>query len=75
MKNLTTPNNSTDNYSESLISSAAELYDVVVYQEMADQPAVRLNLIQHIHLQMNQLDEMLGRKQFVLKEIHGEIVK
>jgi hypothetical protein len=52
-----------------------EFNEVVVYQEMADQPAVRLNLIQQIQMQMSQLDEMVGRKQFLLKEIFNEIVK
>lgn len=56
-------------------SENLQFNEIVVYQEMADQPAVRLGLVQQIHMQMNQLDEMLGRKQFVLKEIYHEIVK
>lgn len=60
---------------ENLNSDHLEFNEVVVYKEMADQPSVRLNLIQQIHAQMNQLDEMIDRKQFVLKEIFNEIVK
>lgn len=60
---------------ENLNSDHLEFNEVVVYKEMADQPAVRMNLIQQIHAQINQLDEMIDRKQFVLKEIHAEIVK
>lgn len=72
--NLTTQVNQTKK-NENTDVNHLEFNDVVVYQEMADQPAVRLNLIQQIHTQMNQLDEMVDRKQFVLKEIFHEIVK
>lgn len=72
--NLTTPINQAEK-TENLDSNHLEFNDVMVYQEMADQPAVRLNLVQQIHAQMNQLDEMIGRKQFILKEIFHEIVK
>lgn len=60
---------------ENLNSNHLEFNEVVVYQEMADQPAVRLNFVQQIHAQMSQLDEMISRKQFVLKEVFNEIVK
>jgi hypothetical protein len=72
--NLTSQVNQTET-NENLNSDHLEFNEVVVYKEMADQPAVRMNLIQQIHAQMNQLDEMLDRKQFVLKEIYSEIVK
>ncbi len=60
---------------ENLNSDYLEFNEIVIYKELADQPAVRMNLIQQIHAQLNQLDEMIDRKQFVLKEIHSEIVK
>lgn len=76
MKNLNSQMDQTGLTSqENLNSTHLEFNDVVVYQEMADQPAVRLNLVQQIHAQMDQLDEMIGRKHFVLKEIYAEIVK
>lgn len=72
--------NSTSQMDQAEVSQASNeahlsFNEIVVYQEMSDQPAVRLNLIQQIHAQMNQLDEMLERKQFILKEIYHEIVK
>ena len=72
--NLTSQVNQTET-NENLNSDHLEFNEVVVYKEMADQPAVRMNLIQQIHAQMNQLDEMIDRKRFVLKEIYSEIVK
>jgi hypothetical protein len=69
--NLTSQVNQTET-NENLNSDHLEFNEVVVYKEMADQSAVRMNLIQ---VQMDQLDEMLDRRQFVLKEIYGEIVK
>lgn len=63
------------NANENVDAGHLEFNEVVVYQEMADQSSVRINLIEQIHAQMNQLDEMVSRKQFVLKEIFNEIVK
>ncbi len=59
------------------ISSVANLEynDVMIYNEMADQPAVRMNLVEQIHSQLSQLDEMISRKQFVLKEVLNEVIK
>ena len=49
--------------------SSLEFADVVVYNEMADQTSVKLNLISEIHSQLNRLDEMSQRRQFLMKEI------
>lgn len=73
--NLASQENQEAETNENFNSDHLQFNDVVVYQEMADQPSVRMNLVQHIHTQMTQLDEMLSRKQFFLKEIHNEIVK
>jgi hypothetical protein len=50
-------------------NSSLEFADVVVYNEMADQTSVKLNLISEIHSQLNRLDEMSHRRQFLMKEI------
>lgn len=49
--------------------------DVVIYDEMADQTSVRMNLIQQIQKQMAQLNEMTARRNFLTKEIMVYIVK
>ncbi len=46
-----------------------EFGEVLVYNEMADQTAVKLNLIQQIHSQLNQLEEMNHKRQFLMKEV------
>ncbi len=46
-----------------------EFSDVVVYNEMADQTSVKLNLIEQIRSQLNQLEEMNHKRQFMMKEI------
>ena len=46
-----------------------EFGDVVVYNEMADQTSVKLNLLEQIHAQLNQLEEMNQKRQFLMKEI------
>ena len=56
--------------SETEVSNATlEFSDVVVYNEMADQTSVKLNLIGEIHSQLSRLDEMSHRRQFLMKEI------
>ncbi len=49
--------------------------DVLIYDEMADQPSVRMNLLQQLKNQMAQLEEMTARRQFLTKEIMNYIVK
>lgn len=53
--------------SNSIVS--LEFGDVMVYNEMADQTSVKLNLIEQIHTQLNQLEEMNQKRQFLMKEI------
>lgn len=48
--------------------------DVLVYHEMADQTAVKMNLIEQIHGQLNQLEELTQKRQFLLKEVLQYIV-
>ncbi|MFZ3231570.1 MAG: hypothetical protein WA160_15285 [Pseudobdellovibrio sp.] len=43
--------------------------DVVVYNEMAEHTSVRITLLEQIRNQMNQLEEMSARRQFVMKEL------
>lgn len=43
--------------------------DVVVYNEMADQTSVKMNLLEQIRGQMNQLEEMSARREFVTREL------
>ncbi len=50
-------------------------WDVHVYNEMAEQPTMRTNLLQQIRKQMFQLEEMSARRQFLTKEIMTYIVK
>ena len=77
MKNLNLQNQTTEIGSAEAASSTGhlEFNDIMIYQEMGDQTSVRLNLIEQIHAQINQLDEMVSRKNFVMKEICNEIVK
>lgn len=43
--------------------------DVTVYNEMADQTSIKMNLLEQIKNQMNQLEEMSARRNFVTKEL------
>jgi hypothetical protein len=36
---------------------------------MADQTSVKLNLIEQIRMQLNQLEELNHKRQFLMKEI------
>ena len=49
--------------------SALEFGDVVVYNEMADQTSVKLNLIEQIRSQLDQLEVMNHKRQFLMKEV------
>jgi len=51
------------------LSVKVEFGDVLVYNEMADQTSVKLNLIEQIHAQLNQLEEMNHKRQFLMKEV------
>ena len=49
--------------------------DILVYDEMADQPSAHTNLLSQIKKQLAQLEEMSARRQFLTKEIMTYIVK
>ena len=49
--------------------------DVMIYNEMADQPSVRTNILEQIKKQMAGLQEMTARRQFLTREIMGYITK
>ncbi|MBY0554803.1 hypothetical protein K2P97_09755 [bacterium] len=51
-----------------------EFADVVVYNEMADQTSVKMNLIEQIHAQLNQIEEMTHKRQFMMKEVLQHII-
>ncbi len=75
MKNLNEQQNQESNLNTELNPSAKlEFGDVVVYHEMADHTEVRLNLIDQLHSQLNQLDEMVQRKNFMMKEIFNDLI-
>lgn len=46
-----------------------EFGDMVVYNEMADHTSVKLNLIEQIHSQISQLEEINQKRQFLMKDI------
>lgn len=62
----------TTTYSE---SNSLAWDDVMIYDEMADQPSVRSNLLEQIKKQMAGLEEMSARRQFLTREIMGYITK
>lgn len=54
--------------------NSLEFADVVVYNEMADQTSVKMNLIEQIHAQLNQIEEMTHKRQFMMKEVLQHII-
>ena len=54
-------------------SALMEFNEVVVYNEMADHTSVRLNLLEQINSQLGQLETMIQRREFVMKEIFQHI--
>ena len=55
-------------------TTSLEFGEILVYNEMADQTSVKLNLIEQIHAQLNQLEEMTKKRQFMMKEVLQYIV-
>lgn len=68
MKNLETTKQTQLNENDRQINSL-EFGDVVVYNEMADHTSVKLNLIEQLHAQLNQIEEMTQKRQFMMKEV------
>jgi hypothetical protein len=54
--------------------ASTQFADVIVYNEMADQTSVKLNLLEQINMQMNQIEEMTLRRQFVTREVVQQII-
>jgi hypothetical protein len=73
MKTLETTKQTELNQEEHSVNSL-EFFDVVVYNEMADQTSIKMNLIEQIHSQLNQLEEMNHKRQFMMKEILQHII-
>ncbi len=46
-----------------------EFGDVVVYNEMADNTSIKINLIEQLHAQLDQIDELTQKRQFMMKEV------
>lgn len=63
----------TENHSVSVDS--LEFSEIVVYNEMADQTSVKLNLIDQIYSQLNQLEELSQKRRFMMKEVMNYIVE
>lgn len=69
--NITSPSEINQQITE---TRGVEYADVIVYHEMAVQTSVRLNLIDQVHAQLSQLDVMIRRREFVMKEIFQHLV-
>lgn len=73
MKNLESKKQieiSENNYSV----EALEFAEITVYNEMADNTSVKLNLIEQIHAQLNQIEEMTQKRNFMMKEVLSHII-
>ena len=68
MKNFETTK-STQLTEENFNVNKLEFGDVVVYNEMADNTSIKLNLIEQLHAQLNQIYELTHKRQFMMKEV------
>ena len=68
MKNLETTK-TTQLTEETFNVNSLEFGDVVVYNEMADNTSIKLNLIEQLHAQLQQIDELTLKRQFMMKEV------
>ena len=68
MKNLETTK-STQLTEEIFNVNKLEFGDVVVYNEMSDNTSIKLNLIEQLHAQLNQIDELMLKRQFMMREV------
>ncbi len=68
MKNLETTK-STQLTEETFNVNKLEFGDVVVYNEMSDNTSIKLNLIEQLHAQLNQIDELMLKRQFMMREV------
>lgn len=51
-----------------------EFSDIIVYNEMADQTSVKINLLEQVQSQLKQLEELTQKRQFMMKEVLGQII-
>ena len=49
--------------------STVEFGEVTVYNEMLDQTSVKVNLLERINSQLNQIEELNAKRHFVTQEI------
>lgn len=57
--------------SSSLTTQVAfEFGEMVVYNEMLEQTSVKVNLVEQIHSQLNQLEELNAKRNFLSKEVY-----
>lgn len=68
MKNLETTK-STQLTEEIFNVNKLEFGDVVVYNEMSDNTSIKLNLIEQLHAQLNQINELMLKRQFMMREV------
>ena len=68
MKNMETAKNP-QLTEETFNLNKLEFGDVVVYNEMADNTSIKINLIEQLHAQLNQIDELTQKRQFMMKEV------
>lgn len=73
MKNLEITKQIENSKIETRVEST-QFADVIVYNEMADQTSVKMNLLEQINIQMNQIEEMTLRRQFVMREVVQQII-
>ncbi len=73
MKNVNQNSNQTHQEQTPTHSDAIEFNEVVVYHEMADQTAVRINLLEQVNTQLLQLELMIQRRDFVMREVFQSI--
>lgn len=77
MKNIESKNkiNIIKKTDEHYILDSMDFEDFVVYNEMTDQTTIRINLLEHISSQLNQLEEISKKRQFLLKEVLQHIIE
>lgn len=74
---MKTTNSQNENLQNESVGSSrqARFDEVVVYNELADQSVSKIHLLQQINSQLSQLDSMIHRRRFLLKQVSEIIVK
>lgn len=73
MKQINTENTQTQ-ITEKVNHQDLEFNDIVVYNEMAENTEVRINMLAQINNQLNQLQEMSLRRQYLMKEVFQQFI-